>query len=271
MDVIVRAITISFDYLLKPFSPFPPYVGLCFISAITGIILLKLFGIFSNQVKIRESKDQIKAHLLGIVLYKDDIRTSLKIQVKMLGANFRYLRCSLLPLIILVLLCIPILGQLNIRYGYRAFAVGEKIKLFVHLDNGSPLNDVSLETGEALKILTPPLRIKETGEVDWKLEAVKPGQHMVEISTSGRKYTKEIVVGSTIQKIIPNRSKSLIYGLLYPGDKLLPKKSQLNSIKVEYPSGYVSVFGHDLHWLLVFCVVSILSGLSFKRLLKVEI
>jgi hypothetical protein len=31
------------------------------------------------------------------------------------------------------------------------------------------------------------------------------------------------------------------------------------------------VLGYEMHWLWVFCVVSIASGLAFKRWLKVEI
>jgi hypothetical protein len=271
MELIIQAITVFFDYLLKPFSFFPPYVGLCFISAVTGVLFLKLFWLFSNQEKIRRAKGQIKAHLLGIVLYRDDMRTSLKLQAKLLNANLKYLTHSLPSLLILFLICIPILGQLNIRYGYRPLAVGEKLILTVQLDNASVLNNISITTADGLKVLTPPLRILKTGEVDWKLQGLKQGRHVVEVSTPRENYTKEIVVGSEENRIFPNRSKSLLSSILYPGDRLLPKRSELTSIKVNYPKHYVKIFSYDFHWLLVFCVVSILTGLSFKRVLKVEI
>jgi hypothetical protein len=271
MDLIIHAITVFFDYLLRPLSFFPPYVGLCILSAATGVLFLKLFGIFSNQVKIRKTKDQIKAYLLGIVLYRDDIKTSLKIQAKLLYANLSYLRHSFPSLLILVLICIPILGQLNTRYSHRPLVPGEKLVLTVHLDNTSALNDVSINTANGIKVLTPPLRIQETGEVNWKLQGLRSGRHVVEISTPGGKYTKEIVVGSGTKGVFLNRSKSLLSSILYPGDGSLPKTSDLKSIKANYPKHYVKIFGYDFHWLFVFCVVSILSGLSFKRLLKVEI
>jgi hypothetical protein len=271
MELMIHSITIFFDYLLKPFGFFPPYVGLCFISAVIGILFLKLFGIFSNQVKIKGTKDQIKAYLLGIVLYRDDMRTSLKLQGKLLGANLKYLKHSFPSLLILVLFCIPILGQLNIRYGYRALAVGEKSILTIKLDDASVLNDISINTSDGLRVLTPSLRIPETNEVDWKVQGLKPGRHVLEVSAPGGKHTKEIIVGSGAKGVFPNRSKSLLSSILYPGDRPLPKKSELKSIRVNYPKQYVNIFGYNFHWLLVFCVVSILSGLSFKPLLKVEI
>jgi len=273
MNAIFEILTFSLDYMLKPFNTLPPSIGLCVISAITGIIMLKLYGIISNQKKIRVAKDQIKANLLGIVLYKDDIRTTLKLQGRLLLANIKYLKCSLLPLIILVLICIPILAQLNIRYGYRPFIVGEKIKLFTKFDNNTILDDISIDVEDGLKILTPALRMEGAREVDWKLEALKPGNHKIKILVSGIYYTKEVIVGSvhSAQKLIPFRSKSIVSRILYPGEQPIPQKSIVNTIEIRYPHFHIGIFGYNLNWLVIFCVISILSGLLFKPLLKVEI
>ena len=271
MDIALQGITKSFDYLLKPFRVFPPFVGLCVISAISGIILLKLYGLTSNQQKIRQAKDLIKAHLLGLVHYKDDMRISLSMQAKMLLANFRYFRTSLLPFAVLLVVCIPILGQLNARYGYQPFAVGDDIQVFVKISDKRFLNNTSLRVGEGLKIITPALRIDKLNEVDWKIQALNPGTHKIDIRVAGENYSKEIVVAAKAENLTPIRPKSFLLSILYPGEDLLPSKSKVESIEVAYLSGSVQMFGYHFHWLLVFCIVSIISGLAFKRILKVEI
>jgi len=271
MDIVLQSITKSFDYLFKPFSAFPPFVGLCVFSALSGVVLLKLYGLTSNQRKIRQAKDQIKAHLLGLVLYKDDVRISISMQAKMLLANFRYFRTSLVPFVVLLIACIPILGQLNARYGYKPFAVGDKIEVFVNIANKGFLKNTSITVSEGLEILTPALRIDELNEVDWKVQALNPGTHRIDINVAGEKYSKDVVIAAEANTLTSRRLKSFLLSILYPGEDLLPSESKVKSIKIAYSSGSVQMFGYHFHWLLVFCVVSIIAGLAFKRVLKVEI
>jgi hypothetical protein len=271
MDIVLVGITALFDLVLKPFEYLPAWVGLAVISAIAGIVLLKLFGVFSNQMKIRKAKDEIKACLLGIALYRNDFRVMLRMQGKMLMANVRYLTASLPSILVLVVICVPLLGQLNVRYGYRPFAVNETFSLYVYVDDKKHVNDISLKTNGAIKAVTPALRIKDTGEVDWKLEAETPGRCEIAISNSGHDYSKRITVGDHASRVEPLRTKSYFYALLYPGEELLPSESKIESVEIKYPGAEVNVFGYEMHWLWVFCVVSIASGLAFKRWLKVEI
>jgi uncharacterized membrane protein (DUF106 family) len=271
MEIILQTITKLFGYILKPFSALPPFVGLCFISAVTGVLLLKLYGLVSRQKKIRRAKDEINAHLLGIVLYKDDIRLCLKSQAKMLLANIKYLKQSLLPLVVLLVVCLPILGQLNLRYGYQPFNKGDKIPIIANFTNTTDLTGISITTEDGLKVLTPALRIQELNQVVWKVQPLWPGTHKIEVGVAGSTYNKELVVGDTADKVSSVRLKSFLGSVLYPGENLLPEESPIDSIEVPYRGGSVKIFGHNFHWLLIFCVVSIIAGLSFKRILNVEI
>jgi hypothetical protein len=71
--------------------------------------------------------------------------------------------------------------------------------------------------------------------------------------------------------LAPLRLKSFFSSILYPGEKLLPQESKVESIKIAYPAGTIQMFGYHFHWLMVFCVVSILSGLAVKGFFRVEI
>ncbi len=272
MNIFNQILNQLFDYLFKPFDYFSPLVRLCLISAGAGILLIKLFGLFSNQEKIREAKNHISAHLLGVVLYKDDIRICLREQRRLLKANLLYMIHTLLPLLILVLLCIPILTQLNLRYGYRPLAVGEKANITVTtVDQPSSLTDVSIRSGGGLKAVTPPVRIKEHHEVVWKIEAIKEGKQEIQISLNGIGSTKRVDVGAGADKITPLRSNKLLDRFFHPGEEGFGKDSNIESIRISYSPRYILVFGHPFHWILIFCAVSMSSGLLFKRIFKVEI
>jgi hypothetical protein len=192
-------------------------------------------------------------------------------QGKIFLANFKYFQSSLLPFAVLLLACIPILGQLNTKYGYRPFAVGEEIKIFVDVEDDVSLSDISIHPRDGIEVLTPALRIMELGEVDWKVRALTQGIHEIVINVAGEAYTKDIVVATEAGRLPPRRLKSFLLNILYPGDNLLSKEARLESIRVSYPPGSVQILGHRFHWLVVFCVVSILAGLALKRVLKVEI
>ncbi len=271
MNIFNQILNQIFDYLFKPFDFFSPLVRLCLISAGAGILFIRLFGLFSNQRKIREAKNHVSAHLLGVVLYKDDIRICLREQGRLLRANLVYMKQTLLPLLILAVLCIPLLTQLNLRYGYRPLAVGEKANITVTSVDRPSLTNVSIRSGGGLKAVTPPVRIKEHNEVVWKIEAIKEGEQEIEISLNGIQSTKRVDVGSGADKITPLRSNKLLDRFFHPGEEGFGKDSNVESIRISYSPRYILVLDHPFHWILIFCAVSMSSGLLFKRILKVEI
>jgi hypothetical protein len=257
------------EYPFKVFDLFPPDISLVFISALMGVILLKFYGFLSDQKKIRATKDQIKAHLLAIALYRDDIGVGLKSQGMMLFANLKYLYYNILPAIILILVCFPFLGHLNVRYGYESFYVGDQIKLTVYPDTRVQLKDIVITMDDDLKIISPPLRIDELHEVNWKLEATNNGKHKLKIQTESEIVVKEVVVGKANQVLSPYRTKSILKHILYSGEELLPRDSNFIAVRIAYPNTTINCLGYQAHWLVPFCVIAILSGLLFKRALNV--
>jgi hypothetical protein len=59
--------------------------------------------------------------------------------------------------------------------------------------------------------------------------------------------------------------------LLNPGEMPIAKDSSVKQIKIDYPSRSIEIFGWNLHWLIVFFVLSIVFGFAFKGLFKVEV
>ncbi len=91
-----------FDVLLLPFRSLNPWAGMAFISFLTGLLMLFIYRLASNQAGIRVVKARIKAHLLELRLYKDNMSVTMRAQGRILGANLRYLALNLKPLLVMV-------------------------------------------------------------------------------------------------------------------------------------------------------------------------
>lgn len=264
-----------FDVLFLPFARLHPWWGMVFISLLTGLFMLWIFKRFSNQRAIRLTKDLIKAHLLEFRLYKDSPSATGRAFGLVLLRNLRYLSLTLKPLLVMIVPLVLILAQLNARFGSRPLEPGEAVLLKVRTAEGiNPLQaDITVDPGARLAVETPPLRIEEQREVDWRLRAVSSGGGSVTIRLSGEDFSKSIQVGpSRLKAVSPRRpGRSFFDALLNPGDKPLPRGSKLASVEIAYPPQRLSLFGLRLHWLLAFFVLSLAFGLSLKRLFKVEI
>ena len=87
--------------------------------------MLMIFKKVSNQNRIALIKDRIKAHILEMRLYNDNILFSFQALGSISKWNLRYLGNALKPMIVLMIPVMIILIQLSIRYEYRPLKAGE--------------------------------------------------------------------------------------------------------------------------------------------------
>jgi len=264
-----------FEFIFLPFRNMNPWVGMILISFLTALFLLFIFRWTSNQKGIKQVKDKIKAHLLELRLFKDNLRLSFKSQANILRYNLKYIGYSIKPLLIMIIPLILILTQLNLWFGYDSLSPGQKFILKVKLkDNYPPSNiDISINTSPGLETETMPLRVKEEGEVDWRLSAAEKGFHDVMVNVNGKIVTKEVAVGQKpLIKISPLKTRpSFIQEILNPGEPPIPANLPIKTIEVSYPSHHMNLFGLQIHWIIIYFALSIIFGFAFKGVFKVEI
>lgn len=118
-----------------------------------------------------------------------------------------------------------------------------------------------------------PLRVKEEGEVDWRLSAAEKGFHDVMVNVNGKIVTKEVAVGQKpLIKISPLKTRpSFIQEILNPGEPPIPANLPIKTIEVSYPSHHMNLFGLQIHWIIIYFALSIIFGFAFKGVFKVEI
>jgi len=236
--------------------------------------MLLIFKKTSNQDGIRRAKNIIKAHLLEIRLYKNDLGGSFRAQGAILGANLRYMGYALRPMAVMIVPLLLILAQINLRYGAASLSRGGRALVKMILAEGTSAvgTPVSLSAPDGITVETPPLRIEEEREVDWRIRGDGPGGHLLSFTIGGMTVTKRVSVEERAPaKIAALRSRRFLDLLLSPGETPLPKDVPVVSIEIVTPSPRLALLGMRVHWLVAFLALSIIFGFALKGVFKVEI
>lgn len=264
-----------FDVLLLPFGRMTPWAGLVFIALLTSFFMLFVYRHTSNQPGIRRTKDRIKAHLLELRLYNDNMAVSLRAQGRILVQNLRYVAYNLKPLLVMIVPIVLILSQLNLRYGSAPLAAGEEAVVKAELADGfDPVEtELLVEPAGAVAVDTPPVRISDEGEVSWRLKAKEAGPASLRFTGGGLAFDKDVAVGGPpLAKVSSRRvGRSILDQALYPGEAPLPRGGPVKTVEILYPARRLAVFGVNVNWLVAYFILSMIFGFGLKGVFKVEI
>ncbi len=275
MNYFNGALSALLDFLLSPLGILGPAWALAVISLLAGVLMLLIFRRTSNQARIKEAKDKMQGHLMEVLLFKDSPRIILTALKNLVRYNGLYLRYAFTPLVYMILPVSLLLVHLDGWFGYRPLQVGESAIFSVTLSPDGPrvMSRVSIETDKGLTIETPPLRILQNGEIDWRIRAEAPGEHLITVNASGHKVRKKIQVSETkltrLSKVMVG--SSFLDVLLNPGEGPIEQGSFIHSITVGYPAREIEFLGWRSHWLVLFFILSLAGGFAFKKVLKTEI
>jgi len=270
-----KVLTFLFAVVYEPLKWLGTFWSLVIISCLAGLFLVWVFGKVSNQEAIRRTRDRLSGELLGLRLFKDDLRVFFGIQYQVLAWTLKYLRHSLVPMLILMVPTMIILIQLNLHYGSRPLRVGEQTLVKVKLREPAALGpgaEINLKAPESLKIETQGVRVAEMKEVCWRVRGVLPGRFDLTVSDGRVSVTKNVAVGGRMEGVSSMRTgKHWLTSLLYPGEAPIPSQSAIESIEIRYPELDISILGKKMNWLILFLVLSLGFGYAFKGLLGVQI
>ncbi len=274
MQVYHTIMNAIFDLLFLPFRLLPPVIGLSAVSLATGIVLLMTFRYFSDQKGLRVVKDKIKAHLLGIRLFKDDPALMVAEQGHLFSATFTYMRYALTPFAVMLIPFIILVLQLNFYFGYQPLRPGGSAIVSLKWRPLIPWNEmaVPIHVPEGLAVETPALRIAGNREVDWRLRAKHEGRFELIFQIAGQAIQKEVLVTDRLERVTPTRRQASRLEMVLPrGEAPLPHNGLVEAIEVRYRPLSFGVFGWRLHWAVLFLVFSLASAYTLRHVLRVEI
>lgn len=233
--------------------------------------MVLVFGYTSDQKAIHVAKDHLKAHLLALRLFQDQIGVVLRAYGRILLATGRYLRLTFKPLLFVI---VPLtflvvqfdryLGMMPIEAGH-AFLVKAKVA-------GSVLNDAALVLPEGLEATAPAVHIPAENEIAWRVVALRDGDYMVNLHANSHLFSKRVKVGSGLPRLSPIRLRGRFWERIFvSGEPALAAGNVVDSLEVQYPAREIAFAGLQWNWIWLFFVLSIVAGFAFKSLLGIEI
>ncbi|MHC4943402.1 MAG: hypothetical protein ACYTG7_10330 [Planctomycetota bacterium] len=277
MSIFNALITGLFDILLYPFRSMPPLVGLCIISIVLGILLLLLYKYTSPQKMIKRIKDKMKASLYEVRLYKDDLGIVFRANKSLLANNIKYFSCNLIPLIPLIFVVIPIIIQLDVRYGIGPLKAGEATHMKVILSDDVDFETarVDVEIPDGLRLDAGPVRIPAKHEYFFRIFVEKAGQYDLNVKVNGESYTKRIDAEESVTTVSPGKYKAsmVLDAFERPCEKPWPSDSRVKAVELDhqYRKDMVGIPGDLWPWLWVFCIVGLASGFAVKGVFNVTL
>ena len=268
-----RALTAVFDVVCLPLRGLPPIVALAAISCASGVCLVWLFGRLSDQDRVREVRDRIRGNLIGVRLFRRDVAVVMSLQGRILRDTLRFLRLAAVPMLILAAPVILVAAQLHLRFAVRPIEPGAAAVVTATVRDPAVLDrPLALVASEGVTVETPPVKIRESREIAWRVRVDESGRHVLRVQVGEATIGKTLVGGAGWGPVPQRRTgKGALATLLHPGEAPIPADHAVESVVVAYPPLDLRLLGLEVDWLVGFLVLSMASGLACRGPLGVEI
>ncbi len=206
MWTINRFCTIVADAVYAVLSAAPAWFTLTLLSVLLGVAALVVMRYLSNQDAIGRIKDDIKANMLAMKLYKDELAVTFRAVVRVNFGAVKLLLYMLQPMAVMVVPLMFKAAQMAVRYEWRPLHVGETGLLTVRLNDDAPADgyDMTVTTPEGVEAFDR-VRIPSKHEVVWRVRADRPGRHQLAVVAGQEEYAKEMAVGNEAGRVSPRR------------------------------------------------------------------
>jgi len=242
------------------------------VSLVVGLLMVVLFGYTSDQKAIGIAKDQLKAHLLAVRLYRDQIPVVMGSYGKILRGTGRYLKLAFKPLLYVIIPITLLIVQIDRYLGATPIPPNRPFLLTVHTTGGDALNDATLGLPPEITMSAPPVHVAAENEIVWRLVGSKEGKYEVKIAAAGQAAAKAVCVGSGQPRISTVRLRGHFWERMFSSaEPALPEDSPIESISINYPDRNIEVAGYGMNWIWLFFILSMVAGFVFKELLGIQI
>jgi uncharacterized membrane protein (DUF106 family) len=243
------------------------------VSLVVGLMMVVLFGYTSDQKAIGIAKDQLKAHLLAVRLYRDQIPVVMGSYGKILCGTGRYLKLAFKPLLYVIIPITLLMVQIDRYLGQTPIPVNVPLLLTVHIaGQTNALNDVTLDLPTEVTMTASPVHIPAENEIVWRLAGTKDGKYEVKVVTGGQSVAKTVCIGNDLPRISTIRLRGQFWKRMFSSaEPAIPDTSPIESISISYPDRNIEIAGYGMNWIWMFFILSMAAGFVFKELLGIQI
>lgn len=242
------------------------------VSVVVGLLMVVVFRYTSNQKAIGRAKDRLKAQLLAVRLFQDQLPVVLRAYGRIFSGTAHYLRLAFMPFLISVLPITFLIIQLDRYLGHTPLHPAQAFLLTVQADDARVLDQLELRLPPELQATAPAVHVPQDKEVVWRLEATHEGQYDIGLEAAGQDVTKRIVVAEGVARLSPIRLRGNFWGrTLSSAEPALADNSPVESIAVDYPQREIHFAWLDWNWIVLFFALSLIAGFIFKSALGIQI
>lgn len=234
--------------------------------------MVVVFRYTSNQKAIGRAKDRLKAHLLAVRLFQDQLPVVLRSYGNILRGTGSYLRLTFTPLLIAIVPMTFLVIQMDRYLGSTPQKIGQPFLLQAQANTPEILDQVELRLPDGLVSSAPAVHIPKEKLVVWRLEAKQAGEYAVDLEVNGQSINKQVVVSSALERLSPVRLRGTFWErMLSSAEPALPSNSLIQSITVAYPERNIELMGMQWNWIALFFVASLVAGFIFKSVFGIQI
>ena len=270
----VNVITNAFGrFLLAPVAVLPGWLSNTIISAVTGVFLLVIFKYTSNQRAIGRIRDDIKANMLALKLFKDSISVTLHAEVRVFKGALLLLFHAIRPMLVMIFPVSLLLAQMSLWYQSRPLLPGEVAVMTVKL-NGNVRGHwptVNIEPTPVAEVTVGPVRVFSRRQICWEIKALENGKHRITLHVNRHQIEKELVIGDGFMRVSSTRPAwNWANILMHPAEEPFAPDSIVQSVTIDYPDRLSRTSGADW-WLIYFFIASMVFAFVAKPFLKIRI
>lgn len=276
MDLLNAILTGLVDLLMVPLGLLPGPLVLVVWAALAGVVAGLAFRCTSNQRALRAVGDRVRANLLAMRLFKDELGVTLRCQGGLLMAAALRFWYALPALAAMLVPFVLLLVQLALRFEHRPLRPGEAAVVELRVDPAawSRCQDARLEAPDGLRVETPALRDRQAHALYWRIRPQAEGRLHLRWRLDGRTIEKDVRVAGNPDRLpavnVQRAGRGLWQRLVHAGEPALPADGPVCAVRVHYPQRSTPIFGWDVPWWLTFLVASIVIAFLLRPVLKVR-
>jgi len=249
-----------------------PLMLVFLLSIVIGFLMVVVFRYTSDQKAIRVAKDHLKAHLLAVQLFQDQLQVVLISYWRIVRSTGNYLRLAFMPVLYVSIPLIFLMVQVDRYLGYSPIAIGQPFLVKARLVDSNALDQASLRLPSGLSLSAPAVHVPAENEIVWRVVPQESGKRDLQIDVGSDSLLKSLEVSGGIRRISPNRLKDNWWERTFvSGEDALPSTSPVQSVSINYPERTIAFAWLEWNWIWLFFVLSLIFGFLFKTVLRIEI
>jgi hypothetical protein len=242
------------------------------ISIIIGLLMVIVFRYTSDQKAIGRAKDRLKAHLLAVRLFQDQLPVVMRAYGKILSGTGSYLRLAFTPFLIAILPITFLIVQLDRYFGWLPLRPAQTFLVEARIEDPIALNEASLQLPPEMVSSAPAVHIPKDNEVVWRVVAERPGNFDIQIAAAGQTASKQVVVSPDLARISPLRLQGNFWERMFTsGEPALADNGPVQAITIGYSPRVIGFAWMEWNWIVLFFVVSLIAGFIFKSVLGIQV